>query len=137
MPESVYALSIKQPWAALVVHGLKRVEIRRWRAYRTGPILIHAAGQPDRRREAWAKVPPDLLSSTELLGGIVGAVRLVGVREYHRPEEFCRDLSLHLNEPSWFRPPLLFGFEFAEPSVLPFRPCPGWVRFFRVEGVNA
>lgn len=136
MPEPVYALSIKQPWAALVVHGLKRVEIRRWRAYRTGPILIHAAGQPDRRPEPWAKVPADLLPATELRGGIIGSVRLIGVREYRCPEEFSRDISLHLNERSWFRPPLLFGFEFAEPCVLPFRPYPGWVRFFRIEGID-
>lgn len=136
MPDALYALSIKQPWASLVVYGLKRVEIRRWRAYRTGPILIHAAGQPDRRIEAWAKVPPHLLPSTELRGGIIGSARLVGVRDYHHFEDFARDISLHLNEPSWFERPPLFGFEFAEPLVLPFRPYSGWVRFFRIEGIE-
>ncbi len=136
MPESVYALSIKQPWAALIVHGVKRVEIRRWRTFRNGRIMIHAAGRPDRRPEAWSKVPPHLLPATEYQGGIVGSARLVAIREYHHPDEFQTDFRLHLNDPSWFVPPLLYGFEFADPVVLPFRPCPGWVRFFRVEGVS-
>ena len=30
MAEIDYALSIKQPWAALLVHGLKTMEIRSW-----------------------------------------------------------------------------------------------------------
>ena len=29
-----YALSLKQPWAALLVHGLKSIEVRRWAAAR-------------------------------------------------------------------------------------------------------
>src|SRR5207245_2747235 len=30
MPEVRYALSLKQPWATLLVHGLKSIEVRRW-----------------------------------------------------------------------------------------------------------
>ena len=39
-PTLMYALSIKQPWAALVVQGLKTIEIRRWPTARRGQILI-------------------------------------------------------------------------------------------------
>ena len=58
----LYALSIKQPWAALLVAGIKTVEIRRWPTNRRGRILIHAARIPDPRPEAWALVPDELRS---------------------------------------------------------------------------
>ena len=47
---------------------------------------------------------------------------------------FELDQLLHLNDPSWFRPPVLYGFLFSRPEVLPFRRLPGNVRFFRVSG---
>jgi activating signal cointegrator 1 len=46
-------LSIRQPWASLVVHGLKRCETRRWATLFRGPLAIHAARRfpgPQRRR---------------------------------------------------------------------------------------
>jgi uncharacterized protein (UPF0264 family) len=130
-----YALSLKQPWAALLVHGLKTVEVRSWATRRRGRILIHAAGIPDKRPEAWARVPPALRDTAEQRRGIVGAAELVGVRRYGTPQEFNADGALHLNEPSWFRPPRLYGFTFANAEALPFRPCRGRTRFFRVADV--
>src|SRR5262249_11050532 len=56
----MFALSLKQPWATLLVHGLKTIEVRRWQTVRRGRVLIHAARLPDDRREAWAHVPPEL-----------------------------------------------------------------------------
>jgi hypothetical protein len=37
------ALSLWQPWAALLVHARKRVETRSWSLSHRGPLLIHAA----------------------------------------------------------------------------------------------
>jgi hypothetical protein len=37
------ALSIKQPWASLIVHGFKRFEMRNWPTRHRGRILIHAS----------------------------------------------------------------------------------------------
>ena len=51
-----YALSLKQPWAALVVHGRKTIEIRRWSTRRRGRILIHASQTTDDRKAAWRHV---------------------------------------------------------------------------------
>ena len=67
-----YALSLKQPWAALLVHGLKTIEVRRWPTARRGCVLIHAARVPDKRPEAWAHVPAEWLETAQLLGGIIG-----------------------------------------------------------------
>jgi len=40
---SKLALSIRQPWAWLVVNGFKDIENRTWQTKVRGPILIHAA----------------------------------------------------------------------------------------------
>lgn len=37
------ALSIKQPWASLIAHGLKPIENRTWRTKFRGRIYIHAS----------------------------------------------------------------------------------------------
>ncbi|MES2796681.1 MAG: ASCH domain-containing protein [Bacteroidota bacterium] len=39
------ALSIKQPWAALIAHGIKDIENRTWRTHFRGRIYIHASGK--------------------------------------------------------------------------------------------
>ncbi|HEX4591648.1 MAG TPA: ASCH domain-containing protein [Gemmataceae bacterium] len=128
-----YALSLKQPWAALLVHGLKSIEVRNWPTPRRGRILIHAARIPDPRPEAWAHIDtPQLKAAAELAGGIIGAAELTGCREYRTPEAFAADQPRHLNDPAWFKPPVLYGFTFAAMEMLPFRRLPGWMRFFPV-----
>jgi hypothetical protein len=130
MPE--YALSLKQPWATLLAFGRKTIEVRRWPTVRRGKILIHAARVPDPRKEAWAALPLELRSAARLVGGIVGRGVLTGCITYGSAESFAADQQRHLNDPSWFEGPVLYGFTFAELSVLPFRAYPGWVRFFPV-----
>ena len=39
------ALSIKQPWASLIAHGIKDIENRTWRTHFRGKIYIHASGK--------------------------------------------------------------------------------------------
>lgn len=39
-------LSLRQPWADLVVSGTKRVETRGWTTTYRGPLYIHASGRP-------------------------------------------------------------------------------------------
>jgi len=40
------ALSIKQPWASLITHGIKDIENRTWKTHFRGRIYIHASGKP-------------------------------------------------------------------------------------------
>jgi uncharacterized protein (UPF0264 family) len=128
-----YALSVKQPWAALLAHGRKSVEVRSWHTRRRGWVLIHAARIPDERPGVWEQVPAGLLGAARQFGGVVGAAEITDCRTYPTREGFCADRALHLNEPSWFRPPRLYGFTFANPVALPFHRCPGQTRFFTVE----
>jgi hypothetical protein len=137
MADVSFALSLRQPWATLLVHGLKNVEVRRWHSDRRGRILIHASRRSDDRPEAWALVPAELRRSAQLVGGIIGAGKLTGCVSYRSREAFAADRRRHLNDPDWFQPPLLYGFMFEDLTVLPFRRCPGWVRFFPVHEESA
>jgi hypothetical protein len=128
----MHALSLRQPWAALVAAGLKTIEVRTWPTRRLGPILIHAARLTDDRPAAWQKVPLELMDVVARRGGIVGAVEIVRCVSYRSLAEFVADQARHLNEPAWFQPPRMYGFVFANPRRLPFRPCPGQNRFFSV-----
>lgn len=46
------ALSIKQPWASLIAHGIKDIENRTWKTKFRGRIYIHASGN-------WTPKPKD------------------------------------------------------------------------------
>lgn len=47
------ALSIKQPWAWLIVQGIKDIENRKWDTDYRGPLLIHASKTWDEQGEKW------------------------------------------------------------------------------------
>ncbi|MBY0528477.1 MAG: ASCH domain-containing protein [Gemmataceae bacterium] len=133
MPHVEYALSLKQPWATLLVRGVKTIEVRRWPTARVGRILIHAARVSAAEPGVWDLVPDAFQVEARLVGGIVGVGELTGCITYDNVEDFARDQSKHLNDPAWFRPPALYGFTFSGLQPLPFRPYPGWLRFFPVD----
>ena len=136
MSSSWVALSVKQPWAALLAAGVKGVEVRTWGTRRRGPVLIHAAGVPDPRPDGWALIPnPQVRTLAEQTGGVIAAAELVECVDYPTPERFAADAPRHLNPPGWFRPPRLFGFVFRHPRALPFRRLPGSTFFFPVPGL--
>jgi len=128
-----YALSIKQPWAALVVAGIKTIEIRKWATSIRGRIFVHAAIVPDKRPEGWAKVPEELRPLAETVGGVIGEVDLLSCIGYRTPAKFTLDAKKHLNDPSWFEAPQMYGFQFGSPALVEFIPWKGNVRFFTVD----
>src|SRR5437763_1063694 len=125
------ALSLQQPWATLLVHGHKTVEVRAWPTPRRGPVLIHAARVPDPRPEAWKLLPAELQEHAKLGGGIVGSAELIDCISYRTLVAFQAHQHLHLNLPDWYQQKL-FGFVFRDAKPLPFRQFPGWMRFFEV-----
>src|SRR6516165_5223388 len=91
-----YALSIKQPWAALLVHGRKTIEVRRWQTAFRGTLLLHAARIADDRPEAWAHVSPELGETARMSGGVIGVGRLDSCRRYRDLPTFIADRASHL-----------------------------------------
>ena len=129
-------ISIKQPWAALLVAGVKTVEVRTWSTTLRGPVLIHAGRSADARPEAWAHITtPELRAAANRLGGLVGWATLTECRTYLTAEQFAAEAVQHLNPTAWYAPPRLFGFRFVKPQPLPFRPLPGKLFFFPVNGL--
>lgn len=133
MAEPLYAISIKQPWATLLITGRKQIEIRTWSTLRRGPVLIHAGRHADDRPEAWEPIMPDIRPLTRLTGGIIGRADLVECRTYADATAFASDTALHLNAPEWFVTGPMYGFVFAEMRVIPFKRLPGNLRFFTVD----
>jgi len=112
------ALSIKQPWAWLILHAGKDIENRSWNTEHRGQLLIHASKTID--KEAFhrflAEFPSLPQISTMQTGGIVGVVNMVDVLETCPSE--------------WFEGP--FGFWLQDPMVLPFKPYRGQQGIFNV-----
>lgn len=131
--EPSVALSVRQPWATLIVFGIKTIEIRSWSSKRVGPIYIHAGQSADRRDEGWKFVPKHLQEFTEQRGGLVGQAHLVECVRYDTPDQFARDVRKHFNNPNWFAPPRMFGLVLKDPKPCPFLPCRGDLYFFPVE----
>jgi len=127
------ALSIKQPWAWLIVNGYKDIENRSWKTARRGEFLVHAGlafdanadmgfieDMVDVIREISPERPP--LPSLEQFerGGIVGQSSIVDCVTNH--------------ESPWFFGPV--DFVLTDSKVLPFRPCKGALSFFDPEKVR-
>jgi len=83
----VKILSVRQPWAWLIINGLKDVENRDWSTHLRGPLLIHAGLQFESdamegilsNLDATDRQRFPLEKSAFQRGGIVGIVNIVDV----------------------------------------------------------
>jgi hypothetical protein len=89
------ALSIKQPFAELIVQGRKKIELRTWNTKFRGEFYIHASKIPD--KDAMAKFGFKELPT----GCIVGKAELVDVKKYVNELEHEKDKNLHLASKYW------------------------------------
>ena len=121
------ALSIRQPWAWLIVNGHKDIENRCWPTRFRGFVLVHASKgmTKDEYLEAdimaaenGVTIPP--FEELER-GGIVGKVTITD----------CVSKS----DSPWYMGQYGFVLEAAEP--LPFQPYKGALGFFEVKGGEA
>lgn len=74
----MYAISLLQPWATLVVIGAKTIETRSWSTRHRGPILIHAsqgkAGGIFSEDLTFKKYIPDFKALP--FGSVIGSVHI-------------------------------------------------------------
>ena len=88
-------LSLKQPFAELVVSRKKTIELRNWNTKFRGKFLIHASKVPDSeamKEFGFEKLP---------VGVIVGEAELVEVKKYETPEQHKNDKDKHLAGSTW------------------------------------
>ena len=118
-------LSVRQPWAWLIVNGWKNVENRYWATKHRGELLIHAsltmtAGDYEACRIFVDGIHDDLAMPAPAdleRGGIVGVVMLLDcVREHSSP---------------WFTGPIGWILDEACPCIL--IPCRGMPGLFNVQ----
>ena len=76
-------LTIRQPWASLIVAGIKDVENRSWATRHRGKLGIHAASRYD---QSLVDEYGDLLNDDLPLGALIGSVTLVDCVQGSRSE---------------------------------------------------
>ena len=115
MAEKLRVLSIRQPYAALVVLGIKDIENRNWRTNVRGQILIQASKTPATEdlqtigsRYA-VTTTPTLRELSGFTGGIIGVVEIVD--------------CVKQSPSKWFVGP--YGFVLRGAKLLPFTPYRG------------
>lgn len=126
LPELLPCVSVRQPWAWLIVNGYKPVENRDWPTRFRGRLLIHASGTVTQRdyRETVASLrdhglaPPELPDLAHIeRGGIVGIVNMT-------------DCLPEVDSP-WYVPGS-YAWMMANARPLPFVPWKGRLGFFNV-----
>lgn len=100
------ALSIRQPWANMLIRGTKDIEIRHWKTPYRGILLIHASKKVDTTASAVFN------EHTYPRGCIIGKAELTDIKKYVLYNEFACDHHRHLNQPHWFEDGL-YGWVFT------------------------
>ena len=110
------ALSIRQPWAELILQGRKTIELRTWQTNYRGRIAVHASQTV--REEACVAYGLD--PTRVVRGALVGTVELVDILPLDEAAwEALRDQHLSLRD---FSGPI-FGWRLEAPQRLP-QPVP-------------
>ncbi len=120
------ALSLKQPFAELILQGKKKIELRKWNTKFRGEFLIHASKKPD--AEAMKEFGFKELSC----GAILGKANLVEVKKYENKEEHAKDKELHLASDDWGN----YGFILKDVKRLKPIPCNGNLGFWDYDFEN-
>ena len=123
-----FALSIRQPWAELILRGEKNIETRTWNTKFRGEFLIHTSKQIDLEACSFFKIDPKSL----VTGSLVGKAKIVSTKEYSTAKQFADDNSHHAAGFLGFSQPK-FGFLLANIERIEPKLCKGALGFFKVE----
>ena len=84
-------LSLRQPYAELLVTGKKTIELRKWNTSVRGKFLVHASKNVNKE-----KCKSLGINHTKLtVGAIIGKAILYDVKKYDNRAQFTRDKSRH------------------------------------------
>ena len=116
-------LSLKQPFAELILQGRKKIELRKWNSKFRGYFLIHASKIPDKKsmeKFGFSNLP---------LGFILGKAKLIDVKKYRNEQEHKTDKNFHLASSSWGN----YGFVLENPVRIKKIPAKGSLNFWNFE----
>jgi hypothetical protein len=121
------ALSIKQPWAWLIVNGYKPLENRSWKTKFTGDFLVQAGLTFDMKGWAW------VVENLDQLG--IDYMNLPEPDEYEKGaiigKATITDCISESDSPWFFGP---YGFKLESAEVFDESiPCKGRLGFFEVK----
>lgn len=100
------ALSLKQPWAYVIVHGHKDIENRKWPTDYRGPLVIHASKGWSQDGYDYLCGPRDLWIPRRedyVFGALIGIVDLVDCVDRHESEWFWGDWGFVLRNARGFK----------------------------------
>jgi len=112
------ALSLRQPWADLVVQGKKTLELRNWTVNYRGSLAIHASQTVDEAACRAYGINPDQVTT----GAIIGVVKIVGIAELNEASYLAHKDEHKAEGFFHFKAPL-YGWSLANPRELP-QPIP-------------
>lgn len=123
-------LSLRQPYAELVVIGQKTIELRKWKTKHRGKFLVHASKyQPSLIELEPFGLRLDMLD----FGAIIGTAELVGIKDYDNLDEseWQNDIPHHLAGMDYIESTKGFILKNAMKFVDPI-PYKGQLQFFDV-----
>jgi predicted transcriptional regulator len=97
-------LSLRQPYAELIVSGRKTIELRKWNTKFRGEFLVHASREVDK---PVCKLY-NINRSSLITGAILGSAVLYDVKLYQSKKEFIADQSKHFAASTYLNPK--YGF---------------------------
>jgi len=79
-------LSIKEPWASMILSGKKTIETRTWKTKYRGKILLHASSNP----------------KSEISGKIFAVANIVDCKKMTKEDEKKACCKIYKDACSWF-----------------------------------
>ena len=146
---SMKAITIKQPWASLIVHGIKDIENRTWACpwkYIGHRVLIHASGKPVEMRNPnsvftkaqWDSLPIEFQRKIICAEGIVnsaiiGSVEIIGCSINH-PSKWAEKTD---DSKGYYENPI-YNWVLANPILFPEPiPAKGKLSFWEYPNINS
>ena len=121
-------LSLKQPYAELLVSGKKTIEVRKWNTKFRGQFLVHASKNID--EEACKRLKID--QAKLVIGAIVGQANIYDVISYQSKNSFLKDKNKHFASSDYDNPKYGFLVNQTKRFEIPI-PIRGKLGFFNVE----
>jgi len=121
-------LSVSQPFANLLVHGKKTIELRRWNTNFRGEFLVHAPLSIRKDDCKRLKINQKNL----VRGAIIGKAEIYDVKKYKSKSEIKLDSKKHLASKKFQNNKYGFLIKNAKPFRIPI-PCKGKLGFFDVK----